>query len=859
MPFSSMFSVTRTTLYLVFFCTLSNFIYAEEPVHPDVRIVVDISGSMKKNDPNNLRIPAVNMLLGLLPDNATAGVWTFGRYVNMLVPHKPVNDSWRAEARKNIPEINSVAQYTNIELALKKAGYDLVEGKTQNNTHLILLTDGQVDISKDDKKNAQSRKNIKWELVKKYRDAGVKIHTIALSEQADHNLLNKIALATGGVSTVAADAEQLMGTFLQVLDQAAPQDQLPIMGNVFQIDSSVEEATILLFRKSSEQSTRLTDPKGKAWKSNQLSNSMKWYEDEKYDLITITKPMRGDWVIGSTEHPDNRVSVISDLKMRVEGLPTVIMPGDPLNMDVFFLEKERLLDDPQFLDLIDITIQIDRNGVRLGAAKVTDFPLVNGKYQVKLRSLSKYASYAILIEADGKTFSRKFQRVFKIAPPPPKEPDDVFVQPPSETQNNPIPELMEEPISIAINSVGTAENPEYEIQMDIKDPTLNTSSAKVVSMIVNPIGTTLFGAAETISDKKWVLKIESEGLVSPGDYDIKFAFSGKRQDGDKFVYNPEGLVISHPDDWVNPDLKIADEIVESDPAEFDLAKVEDDDPVEGVEEILIDTIEEEPLIEDLPEAATDDSDLAPQSAWYENAWMIGGLIVFFNLLVIGGGFFAYRKFSTDDTLPQELAPVPEKTEGDPKEVLKEKTPDPVPDDEALESTDPEEADELQDLLDAVGEELVSEDPAPEESPIEPIEADVTTTPPQEAAPPAEQKVEEEPKTEEKAEEKEPEAPDDSQQLDQAGGGVDDLEDIDALMAEFSAIDEDDSEPEPEPVEEHTEQVDEEGSEKTTAKESVDSAMEAPAPEEDKESSDEQESDDEFEIVGFDEDLSDDPK
>ena len=54
-------------------------------------------------------------------------------------------------------------------------------------------------------------------------------------------------------------------------------------------------------------------------------------------------------------------------------------------------------------------------------------------------------------------------------------------------------------------------------------------------------------------------------------------------------------------------------------------------------------------------------------------------------------------------------------------------------------------------------------------------------------------------------------------------------------------------------------MDEEGSEKTTIKDSVDSAMEAPAPEEDKESSDEQESDDEFEIVGFDEDLSDDPK
>ena len=35
--------------------------------HPDVRVVIDVSGSMKQNDPNDLRIPALNLLIGLLP------------------------------------------------------------------------------------------------------------------------------------------------------------------------------------------------------------------------------------------------------------------------------------------------------------------------------------------------------------------------------------------------------------------------------------------------------------------------------------------------------------------------------------------------------------------------------------------------------------------------------------------------------------------------------------------------------------------------------------------------------------------------------------------------------------------------
>ena len=53
----------------------------------DIRLLIDISGSMKKNDPSNLRIPAVNLLTELIPNGDKAGVWTFGQWVNNLIKH----------------------------------------------------------------------------------------------------------------------------------------------------------------------------------------------------------------------------------------------------------------------------------------------------------------------------------------------------------------------------------------------------------------------------------------------------------------------------------------------------------------------------------------------------------------------------------------------------------------------------------------------------------------------------------------------------------------------------------------------------------------------------------------------------
>lgn len=66
----------------------------------DLRVLVDISGSMKKTDPKNLRRSAVRLLAGLIPQNSRSGIWNFGKQVNMAVKIGSVNDVWRELARE---------------------------------------------------------------------------------------------------------------------------------------------------------------------------------------------------------------------------------------------------------------------------------------------------------------------------------------------------------------------------------------------------------------------------------------------------------------------------------------------------------------------------------------------------------------------------------------------------------------------------------------------------------------------------------------------------------------------------------------------------------------------------------------
>ncbi|HEB95952.1 MAG TPA: VWA domain-containing protein, partial [Sedimenticola thiotaurini] len=280
----------------------------------DTRVLIDISGSMKKNDPDNLRRPALRLLVGLLPADSRAGVWTFGQYVNMEVPLGKVDPSWRRRAMKGAGRIHSRGLFTNIEEAIKRATADWEGAGTRYRRHLVLLTDGMVDVSKDPAASAASRRRILEQWLPRLQAYGARVHTIALSERADHELMQTLSRETGGWYEQVTDAARLQRVFLRIFEKVGQPDSVPLKDNRFRIDSSIEEATLLVFRADGAAATRVVMPDGTSFGSDDAPANVSWHRDAGYDLLTVRKPQTGEWRIQAAVDPDNRVLVVTDLK-----------------------------------------------------------------------------------------------------------------------------------------------------------------------------------------------------------------------------------------------------------------------------------------------------------------------------------------------------------------------------------------------------------------------------------------------------------------------------------------------------------------------------------------------------------------
>lgn len=316
-------------------CALSWAVAGHAAVQPDVRVLIDVSGSMKQTDPRNLRVPSLRLLTGMLPVDSRAGVWTFGRYVNMLVPYGPVDAEWRGEAARAAAGIGSVALYTDIESALRTATWNWHAADAGTGRHLILLTDGRADVPGGAEASAGSRERIARELLPRLQAAGAAVHTIALSGDADEALLRQLAAATGGRFERADNAEALERVLLRMFDRAVQPVTLPLADREVLVGEGVRELTVLMFRREGSRPAALSSPDGSAYGPERLHAGMRWHRDERYDLVTIERPQPGAWRIDAEPDPDSRVMIVSDLELaaeRTDGRP-LSFRGAPLRID----------------------------------------------------------------------------------------------------------------------------------------------------------------------------------------------------------------------------------------------------------------------------------------------------------------------------------------------------------------------------------------------------------------------------------------------------------------------------------------------------------------------------------------------
>ncbi len=404
---------------LLFFQSFSGntAVTIKSPEH-ELNVLIDVSGSMKQNDPDNLRIPAVKLLINLLPEGTKAGIWLFAQHTKVLIKAGVVNKHWKKSALSRINKIHSRGLFTNIEDAIQTSSQGWFQSSGEQKRNLILLTDGVVDVSKDIMQSAESRERVLVEQIPLLQQSGVKVYTIALSENADTELMDKLAFDTDGWSETANSAEQLQKVFFKMFKQAVPQDTVPLVGNTFTVDAGIKEFSVLVFKKRGAQATQLIMPDNSKIGSANHRNNVAWLDEKTYDLVTIKKPKTGKWKIDATMDPDNQVMIVTDLKFQVDEIPHHLSENESLEILAYFTDQQQLISREDFLNLIDVSVErTDEQGGKVDA-KMQAVSGKQGLFKLVLKSGLEVGKHTIKIVADGKTFQRENSQTVEVAQSP---------------------------------------------------------------------------------------------------------------------------------------------------------------------------------------------------------------------------------------------------------------------------------------------------------------------------------------------------------------------------------------------------------------------------------------------------------
>jgi hypothetical protein len=389
---------------------------------PDVRLLIDNSGSMKASDPDNLRAPALDLIVRLLPEGSRAGVWIFDQEVKPLVPHQVIDDSWREAARRAVDSIDNSGQRTNIPAALAAATYDLDHLDPAFRTSIILLTDGKVDVSPSPMVNAGAARTVLNTLAPDLGATGIAVHTVALSEEADWVFLRSLAESTAGIAEKADSPAELSSIFLQSLEMVAPTARVPVAGSRFWIDDSVKEFSALVFYESEKTRLGLVSPSGDRYRPAEPVEGVKWYDNRRFALVTVREPRAGEWQLVAPRGARTRVTVISDLELEVDPLPNSLPAGRRAELGLRLIEKGRVVTDPELLGLFAITLEISGPrgyGIDLDVSRAYPIP-ADGEYRISVPPFEEPGRYQMLARVSAETLQRELPMYIEVMATPAK-------------------------------------------------------------------------------------------------------------------------------------------------------------------------------------------------------------------------------------------------------------------------------------------------------------------------------------------------------------------------------------------------------------------------------------------------------
>lgn len=307
----------------------------------DAVLVLDGSGSMRVTDPGRLRDEGAKLFLEFLKPGDRVAIVEFSGEAKTVRPLSPFERGTISAVASDVERVGNSGQFTDILAGLKLARSLLTEAPRADATPVIvLLSDGKLDPDPAATSASTSKLVLTEEFLPSLRDDGIKVHTLAFGDQVDRGLLAEIATATDGASWFTPTSAKIHESYAQLFLVVKNPQVLPLTSKGFKIDAGVDEATFYINREAAEAAISLLSPDGLTITAAAPPPSVRWFEGQKFDVVTILQPRPGDWRITGLPSSDSFATVLTNLKL-ITDWPVTANLGSPLVVQARLFENEK--------------------------------------------------------------------------------------------------------------------------------------------------------------------------------------------------------------------------------------------------------------------------------------------------------------------------------------------------------------------------------------------------------------------------------------------------------------------------------------------------------------------------------------
>ncbi|HUJ17006.1 MAG TPA: VWA domain-containing protein [Nitrospirota bacterium] len=403
----------------------------------DIVLLIDSSGSMKRTDPGNYRKDAAKLFASLVGKNDRIAVMSFGDAATMLIPLTANNDQSRPAVFRAIDRISSREFSTNILDAVQK-GYDELKQSTTKNRILVMMSDGRLALGSAEKDSAAHAELMK--LLPELKDAGIRIYTVAFTEESDSTLLATMARETDGSFRYAKTERDVHLMFTSIFERLKAPDSVPFEGESFVLDREIREAVVLI-TKAPGTAVALRDPNGGQHTSSRHPSSFNWYASNVFDMITISEPPEGMWTVRLSTNEGNKVYVLTDLSLRCALDRDFVRKGESVRIDAWLEKQGVIVTGADLAANAVFSAEVTGPDGKTTAVNLVDDGSppgagtsgINSRHHVELPAAGP-GEYTVRIRATGRTFKREKTVPFRVldAPslaPAPRTPQAASVAP----------------------------------------------------------------------------------------------------------------------------------------------------------------------------------------------------------------------------------------------------------------------------------------------------------------------------------------------------------------------------------------------------------------------------------------------